>query len=287
MDDATMLSIKEFSDFTGLHESTLRYYDKIGLLSPFFRGENRYRYYMPSQIITVHFIKVLTQLGVPLSTIKEMGGGRTPQRVLALLTQQERKLNKQLLELQTAYSIIHTYRNNIQAGISTHEHDIYVRELDEAPVILGPVTEFIGNESFYRQFMNFCNLARENKINVRYPIGGYYEDIDAFLNAPSQPTRFFSLDSAGDGRRKAGQYLVAHHKGYYGEFGELPQKLLSYTQANNLVFCGPLFITYLLDEVCIVERSQYLSQIVAEVSKKQSKAEPARSSSAWVRRPGP
>ena len=48
MDKSTMLSIREFADFTGINESTLRYYHKIGLFSPSRRGENRYYlYYLP------------------------------------------------------------------------------------------------------------------------------------------------------------------------------------------------------------------------------------------------
>ncbi|MCL2123438.1 MAG: MerR family transcriptional regulator, partial [Desulfovibrionaceae bacterium] len=116
MEHSTMLSIKDFANFTGINESTLRYYDQIGLVSPSYRGKNRYRYYLPPQVITINFIKVLTKLGVPLSVIKEMMKHRTPQDMLALLAQQENKLDMRLLDLQTAYSIIHTYRENIQAG---------------------------------------------------------------------------------------------------------------------------------------------------------------------------
>ena len=267
MGDLPMLSIKEFSDFTGLNESTLRYYDKIGLLSPELRGENRYRYYSPLQTITSNFIKVLIKLGVPLSTVKEMSKNRTPQSVLALLTHQENKLDTQLHELQTAYSIIHTYREIIQAGIFAHEHEIQIRELDETRVIFGEVTDFSSGCAFYEPFMKFCNTAHENNINLHYPIGGYYEDINVFVNTPGQPSRFFSLDPRGNSKRSAGKYLVAHGRGYYGEFGDLPQKLIAYGQANKLFFRGPLYIIYLLDEVSTTDHKQFLSQVVVGVSK--------------------
>ena len=267
MNDATMLSIKEFADFTGLPESTLRYYDKIGLLSPELRGENRYRYYTPMQAFTVEYLKVLIKVGVPLSTIKDMYKHRTPQGVLALLTKQEQKLDAQLHDLQTAYSILHTYRNTIQAGILAHEHDISLRTLDEAHIILGQLTDFSKTDTFYIPFMEFYNMAHENKIDLHYPIGGYYEDIGVFLKTPAQPTRFFSLDPRGDSKRSAGQYLVAHNKGYYGEFGDLPQKLVAHARANGLAFSGPLFVTYLLDEISVADPKQYLSQVVAGVSK--------------------
>ena len=267
MHDATMLSIKEFADFTGLPESTLRYYDKIGLLSPELRGENRYRYYTPVQAFTVEYLKVLIKVGVPLSTIKDMYKHRTPEGVLALLTRQEQKLDAQLHDLQRAYSILHTYRNTIQAGILADEHEIAVHTLGEAPIVLGQLTDFSKTDTFYIPFMAFYNTAHENKIDLHYPIGGYYQDINIFLKTPAQPTRFFSLDPRGNSKRNAGEYLVAHHKGYYGEFGELPQKLVAHARAHRLTFSGPLFITYLLDEISVADHKNYLSQIVVGVSK--------------------
>ena len=78
MKDPTLLSIKAFAKYTGAKQSTLRFYDEIGLLSPSERGEeNNYRYYRPSQSMTLSFINVLIELGVPLADIKEMSDGRT------------------------------------------------------------------------------------------------------------------------------------------------------------------------------------------------------------------
>jgi effector-binding domain-containing protein len=115
--------------------------------------------------------------------------------------------------------------------------------------------------------MEFCNMARENMIDLHYPIGGIYEDINVFLRAPSQPTRFFSLDPRGSDKRVAGHYFVAHHKGSYGEFGDLPQRMLASARTHNLSLSGPLYITYLLDEISLIDHTQYVSQIVVGVSK--------------------
>ncbi|MDR2696623.1 MAG: MerR family DNA-binding transcriptional regulator [Deltaproteobacteria bacterium] len=266
MHEVTRLSIKAFSAFTGINESTLRYYDKIGLLSPESRGDNSYRYYSPVQNFAVEFIKVLIKVGVPLSAIKGMSKTRTPQNVLALLMQQETRLDAQLHELQTAYAIIHTYRNNIQAGLAARAGDIGVCDLDQMRCTLGQVNDFTGSATFYAAFMEFCRQAHEYSINLHYPIGGYYENIEAFLRAPAQPTRFFSQDPRGNSIRKAGKYLVAYNTGYYGEFGELPKKVAAHARAHSLSLRGPLYITYLLDEISMVDHTQYLSQLVVGIA---------------------
>jgi DNA-binding transcriptional MerR regulator len=258
------LSIKEYSDITGLSCSTLRYYDKIDLLSPEIRGSNRYRYYAPRQIPMATFVKVLTAVGTPLSLIKTISKNKTPQNVFSLLMQQHSKLDKQLHELQTAYSIIHTYCDHILAGLFVSEGVINIQERDEVKIILGEVADFTDTVDFYAPFITFCAMALSKSINLHYPVGGYYESIHSFLSQPAQPTRFFSMDPHGNAQRKTGKFLVAHCKGDYGEFGDTPQKILAYAQANHLSIHGPLYVTYLLDDVSTTGK-QYLSRITVRV----------------------
>jgi len=265
MDDSTLLSIKEFSNFSGVSQSSLRYYDEIGLLPAAFRGENNYRYYIPFQLITLNYINVLIDLGIPLSTIKKLSDKRSPQKVIDLLSRQETILDYKLYELRTAYSIIHTYRNNIQDGILAKEGDIFVQEFDEAHLILGPINSFDGQESFYKSFVEFCNSAVDQRINLRYPIGGYHPNVQSFLAAPGSPTRFFSSDPIGNDIRKKGRYLVGFARGYYGQFDDLPQNMTAYAKEHNLTFTGPVYVIYLLDEISVISPDNFLARVIIRV----------------------
>jgi len=274
MQESTLLSIKEFSEFTGVNQSTLRYYDEIGILPAASRGENNYRYYVPYQIIKLNYINVLVDLGVPLSVIKDMNEERTPESIVELLSRQETKLDYRLNELRTAYSIIHTYRKNIQTGVSAHDGVIRIEKLEETHFVLGGVndTKFKSDETFYEEFIKFCRSADKRRINLRYPVGGFHDDINSFLSVPSRPDRFFSLDPMGNSARPEGNYLVGYKRGYYGEFGDFPQKMMDYAQENNLVFKGPVYTVYLLDEISIVNPEQYLCRLsVGITTKKQLK----------------
>ena len=190
INDSTLLSIKEFADFTGVKQSALRYYDEIGLLAPASRGENHYRYYTPFQLIKLNYINVLIGLGVPLSVIKEMDEGRTPQAVMELLGQQETRLDRQLYELRTAYSIIHTYRGNIQSALAARDGLVRLESLPETRYVLGHTNDFQNHDTFYDEFIRFCRSSEDHRINLRYPVGGYHLDMDAFNKAPHRPERF-------------------------------------------------------------------------------------------------
>jgi DNA-binding transcriptional MerR regulator len=53
------MTIQTFSNRTGLPSSTLRYYEKEGLIKPDIRGENGYRLYREEQIPGDLFLKKL------------------------------------------------------------------------------------------------------------------------------------------------------------------------------------------------------------------------------------
>ena len=271
MDDSTLLSISEFSNFTGVSQSTLRYYDDIGLLLPEQRGENNYRYYTPPQIIALNFISVLIDLGIPLSTIKDLVHDRTPVSVKELLRRQEEKLDRQLYDLRTAYSIIHTFSKNIETGLSARMDEICVRELGEERYVTGCDNNWDGQYTWYRVFINFCLSAEENRINLRYPVGSMHADMAAFLKSPGQPDRFFSQDPLGNRTREAGRYLVGYHRGYYGVFGDLSERMAAYAREHRLVFSGPVFTSYPLDEISTAKPDEYVSQIVVKVSENKNR----------------
>lgn len=275
MNESTLLSIKQFAAFSGLNQSTLRYYDEIGILPPASRGENNYRYYKPDQIIITNFIQVLVELGVPLSMIKKLKDERTPESLIELLGHQEDKLDQMFNELRTAYSIIHTFRKNILNGMLVEDGTIRVEELAEARYVLGPKNEFPEDgQSFYAPFIHFCNLAKAHRINLKFPVGAYHSDMESCLRATGKPDRFISQDPFGNHVRPAGNYLVGYKRGYYGHFGDLAQKMAQFAEENGLHFRGPVYSAYLLDEISVADPDEYLSSLSVRVSNR--KGEPRK-----------
>jgi len=261
------LSINEFSKFSGIEASTLRYWDDIGLFSPSKRDpNNNYRYYSPDQIIAVNFITVLSELKIPLKTISDIEIDRTPEVIMDLIENQENLLDMEMRQLRERYSIIHARRDLIKLGLKAQAPEVSVRFLEEKPFILGPRNEFVG-ESFYEPFVHFCQQAKELRINLSYPIGAYHETTEAFFKAPGQPDYFFSIDPTGNNRREAGEYLVGITRGYYGELDDIAEKMKAYADKNSLSFSGPAYVIYLHDEVCLRDPSQYLAQACVAVSR--------------------
>ena len=265
-DESSLLSITQFSKMTGVSQSTLRYYDQIGLFSPAAKGYNNYRYYAPYQMITLNFVTVMSELGVPLDQIKDLTKSRTPQNILDILMERERALDKELGKLQAAYSMIHTFQRNIQAGKQADVKQISKIYKEESSIVLGPLNDWKDENSFYRVFSLFCKLMSENKNHFHYPIGGYYENLSDLKQAPSHPTRYFMMDPNGKDSVESGHYLVGYVHGYYGETGDLMERIDAYASETGLDLKGPVYVIYLLNEVSMMERDQYLAQVSVRVS---------------------
>jgi len=269
--DKHYYSIGEFSKIVGLSVATLRYYDKEGIFSPAKHsgGErNKRSLYAPVQIIAFKMVRVMRDLGIPLHTIKDAVRNRTPESLLKLLSKQRYEVLDKLHLLQESLSVANTFIELLICGLSATETEITVSELPEIRIILGGCNDFSGAEGFYREFNSFCHAKHAQPLNLSYPIGGFFESMTDFLNAPSQPSRFFSIDPKGAERREAGLYLVGYSRGYYGDTGDLPKRLSEYADKNGLTLAGPVYNMFLFDEVSIADPNKYLLQAAASLGER-------------------
>jgi DNA-binding transcriptional MerR regulator len=263
------LSIGEFARIVGITPNSLRVYDNKGIFSPAVRGnglDNDYRYYAPMQITTIKMIRVLTKIGVPLKTIREMATDRTPEKLIKLLRRQKEELAGEIRFLQEAHSIIATFLDFITDGLFAEESELSVCEGSERRIVLGEPNKYEDGESFYGAFARFCTARHTPELNLSYPIGGYFDSMERFLGAPSRPARFFSHDPQGNETISGGLYLTGYTRGYYGQTNDLPGRMAAYAKRNGLTFVGPVYNTYLLDELSMADPKQYLLQASASVS---------------------
>ena len=264
------LSIQEFSKLSGIEASTLRYWDEIGLFSPLMRDPgNNYRYYSTVQLLALNFVTTLSELGIPLKTIAMLRENRDPDDLLELLEKQEKQMDMEMRDLRRRYSIIHARRELINTGVRADESSILICEKEETPMYLWPRNEYGEDDTFIDPLANYINWTAENHINLSFPVGGYYDNMDAYVNSPAKPNHFISIDPVGSHIQKAGEYLLGYTRGYYAELGDLPERMLAFAKANSLSLVGPVYTIYLFDEICTKDTSQYLAQSYVGISKKR------------------
>ncbi|EMB31566.1 MerR family transcriptional regulator [Treponema denticola] len=101
------MTIKEFAFKLGVSDSTLRYYERIGVLKPICRRKNGYREFMEVDIAWMEFVIRLKATGMPVAQIvefaelREKGDTTAPER-LEMLQEHEKRLLAEL-EKQNTY----------------------------------------------------------------------------------------------------------------------------------------------------------------------------------------
>jgi len=255
-----LMSIKDFSELTGIKQSTLRYFDDIGLFTPAARGENGYRYYSPVQTITINSIKLLHELDMPIKMVSELEKNRDPELLLKVLTEKNDELESAFIKLQKSLNVVKTLKRNIQVGLAADETVIETRFLEEQPISIGQENDFRGSEMFYDAFIDFILKAKQYKIDLRLPVGGVFNTFESFADQPGKPNNFFSVDPGGLDKQIAGVYLVGYARGYYGETGNLVARMQEYIKKNDIKTIGHVYGLYLHDELSIRDIHEYLFQ---------------------------
>ncbi|MCH9770644.1 MAG: MerR family transcriptional regulator, partial [Gammaproteobacteria bacterium] len=65
-------TVKQLAEHAGVSTRTLRFYDKIGLLSPAFYDDNKYRFYGEAELLILQQILFFRELGFKLENIKSI-----------------------------------------------------------------------------------------------------------------------------------------------------------------------------------------------------------------------
>lgn len=254
------LTIKEFAKISGIEASTLRYWDRIGVFSPILRDEKtNYRCYTPAQLPALNFVTALSALDISLEKIAELRQERSPDELLELLQELENDMDMEMRNLRLRYSMIHARRELITTGLKADEKTICVEFLDEKRMILFPRNEYTDGETFLEPLTKLVSVTPELRIDLNFPVGGYHDDMKSFAKGPARPDHFISIDPEGLHKRKAGEYLVGYARGYYGDVGDLPDRMLSFAKKNALSLTGPVYTMYLFEEICTSDTSQYLA----------------------------
>src|SRR5712692_5019778 len=134
MPDRDLLRIGDLAARTGVSRDALRYYERLGLLSPIRRTTGGFRVYPSDTIDRIHFIKQAQQHGLTLSEIKELLGFQDRKglercrQVHHLLTRKLAELDRQVLQLEE-------FRQTLRGYLHQCETTLDRRKGEECPVV--------------------------------------------------------------------------------------------------------------------------------------------------------
>jgi hypothetical protein len=146
----------------------------------------------------------------------------------------------------------------IEYGLKAGEGDFELVEYEPRNLILGSENVHQDASTFYPAWLTFMNSAKKAGLNIRYPVGGYFDSIERFKENPNMPSRFYFVNPHGKDVRSGGLWLAGYVRGFYGQTGDFLERMLAYIETNDIKVTGPVYNTFLLDEVSTVDQEQYL-----------------------------
>lgn len=266
MNQKKQLSIMEFSRLTGIKRDNLRFYDRIGLLSPDNRGENNYRYYSRRQLSEAYLILGLRGLGVGIEDIKAYAVKRTPENVLALFAQQDARIKAEIQQLQQTRLMMQMHADMVRDTLSHGESDIFLEEKKREPIFLCPSIPD-GMDDDEGGIFSY-DYAEEHGINLGSPQGTLVarERLKA-MDTAGGDRYYFKVSSGGNAHKPAGLYAVAYARCDPWHAEALYVRLLGFIEDQGLHICGGAYEEYPLGDIAVQHKEQYCIRLGIPVIK--------------------
>lgn len=130
------LRIGELSKETDISVSALRYYEQIGLFTPAYKAESKYRYYKESDISLAIFIKKAQYLGFSLDEVREIlnerkSGKSACPKVRLFAKSKITELQEKVNELKKLENSLKGYITECQSELADEPSDSSVCKLIE------------------------------------------------------------------------------------------------------------------------------------------------------------
>ena len=260
------ISTGTFAKLCGVPKKTLLYYDEIGLFQPDHIAENGYRYYSYRQFEMLSVILALRAIGMPLKEIKEYIDQRTPENMIRLFREEDRKIQSEIKKLKQTRQFLQTRIQLTQNVLQTHTNIIQLEEQEKTYFAVTDISHTQSINDFSEAWREHIQSCIEKGVNVGYPDGtmvcvedimegNYLKYAYIFTKTirPVQGIPFFE--------KPKGIYLVAYHQGPYELTGNTYQKMITYAEEHHIKLNGYSFEEGMLDELVVPSAEELLTKI--------------------------
>ncbi|MCL2140345.1 MAG: MerR family transcriptional regulator [Dehalococcoidia bacterium] len=275
MSNKKYFSVSEFAKFSRTTQETLRHYDRIGLLSPISRGNNKYRYYDGRQISTINMIRTFQTFGMSLEEIKTLRDDQSHESLNELFESQLDRIDSKIDEWVRARKLLFALQKSLHSVLNSNEKEITIQYVPAEAIILGDLNDYSRGRNDYDALFSFYNEMSKKypDLDMNYPVWGCFSEERIKKGDWVWPDRYYFYNPEGHDRRPAALYAVGYTRGGYGHSDELYQRILKYVDINGFEVCGDAYEEYPLNEISIAEDNNYLMRVMVTVQNKVEKVQ--------------
>ncbi len=149
----------EISQMFDISIETIRYYNKIGLLSPARKSENNYRYFALNHVSNVHSVVLLRDIGVPIEMIQSIYQSNDPDVLFDKIMETQELIQEKIERLMEQQRELKRFENHIKS-ICTDAQEIHVRPSPKWYSI------WVSDELDIPELVKSFNQIQKEKTNV-------------------------------------------------------------------------------------------------------------------------
>ena len=231
--------IGEISRLYQIGPDSLRYYEKLGLLTPR-RGENDYRMYGLDDLWRLNVIRDLRRLDFPMEKIQKYMNHRSVEATKALLNEELSVIDRHILALEQLKSDVSRRLATLEEAAKQPMGEVISRSFPRrrCHIIRHPYHTDEEMDMLIKQLLNKDEnnlyIIGNNRIGSLLPLeeaqNAHYNNYEGV----------FIIDEHGSAELAAGDYLTVSYHGDSHQHRIYFPLLHEYARKHNLTLCGPI-----------------------------------------------
>ena len=245
--------VSEIAKYFGVTNDTIRYYDKLGIISPKKNKNNNYRYYDRGDIICFSYVFELKNIELPLKEIKTMLNDSSLEHAASVIEDHEQRIETKIKKLQQIKSVINDYRKcfnnaieNVDVIKISENPNIIFREIEEPngsvienmsyfqnlTMMHVPLFTFLIDKELFLSEM-FYNNIKESRKYYKYALS--LKDEEGLISKEDFPHKDFNIIEPI-------KWLTSVVKFYTNKDYSAILKIREYVEQNSIEIDGPVLL---------------------------------------------
>lgn len=171
-----LFSIGEVSKIKGITIKALRYYQKVGILSPKYIDESTgYRYYSIEQFVYIDIIKACRELGTSIKELQDIFKKCDMENLIEFLDKKRSEAEENIIKMKEIIKNIDTLKDGVEHSKDILlKEDIEIKNFKERYIVIAPCSES-GDLKELLYFSNLNKIIKDNNIDITMEQGIIYD----------------------------------------------------------------------------------------------------------------
>ncbi|WFD11868.1 MerR family transcriptional regulator [Tepidibacter hydrothermalis] len=264
--------IGEMAKIKNIDAQTLRYYDKMGVLSPkLVDNQNRYRYYSEEQFIEVDRIKFYKLLGLSLEEVKKFKEINNVDEALKTLELQKEQFENKITKMQAVAKNLGSIIKTIEETRKKYEKSESLIEIKNCGSIYGVVGECKTVNDWYEfegkllelteRYPNYSEVGHNHGISFVYNKKCLYCTKNEYMEKIVMPIDKQFINDLNVQEYSLGKCIVAYHKGEHYNIKNTFSRIKEYINKKQLNIRGDIIKTSIISSFIVNNENEYLMEI--------------------------